>query len=244
MNKPPTDKDIFGKAITAFYHHQDPTDIVVQAPGFEDDVIPVHYLFRSFSEMPPLEQKALSLCKGKVLDVGCGAGSHSLYLQQERNLKVTAMDISQGAIKISRLRGVRDARKEDFFHLDPEGFDTILMLMNGSGIIGKLAHLDQFFVVARDLLNPEGRILMDSSDLQYLFEKDEDGGIWIDPEEGYYGEMQYRLSYKGERSDWFSWLYIDFPSLELAASKNGFQCRMLQEGTHFDYLAELTPENQ
>lgn len=241
MKKQQSDKhseDIFGIAISEYYHHKDETDIMVHSPEFDDDIIPVHYLFREYNEMPLLEKTALDNCKGRVLDVGCGAGSHALYLQQKKKLEVTAIDISPGAIEIAKLRGVEDARTLDFFELKDEKFDTILFLMNGTGIIGKLEKLDHFFEHCKTLLSLKGKILIDSSDLRYLFDEDEDGGIWIDNEK-YYGEMEYSLSYKGSVSKPFDWLYIDFNLLNLAAAKKGFTCKLLKEGEHFDYLAEL-----
>nr|WP_311196024.1 class I SAM-dependent methyltransferase [Antarcticibacterium sp. 1MA-6-2] len=176
-----------------------------------------------------------------MLDVGCGAGSHSLYLQNNQQLKVTAIDISKGAVEVARLRGVEDAREINFFDLQKEKFDTILFLMNGTGIIGKLNHLDKFFIHSRKLLSPGGKIIIDSSDLKFLYDEDEDGGIWVDFDAGYYGELEYSLSYKGQKSPLFPWLYLDFNTLQLAAAKNGFSCNLIQEGEHYDYLAELQP---
>src|SRR5690606_34159084 len=190
------DPDIFGKAITAYFESGDQEDIIVHSPDFDDDVIPVPYLFRSYKEMPKLEQKALQLCRGRVLDVGCGAGSHALYLQEERKLQVTAIDTSAGAIDICRKRGISDARNIAFEELSEEKFDTILLLMNGTGIVGKMRFLDNFFQQLKKLLAEKGQVLIDSSDLIYLFEEDEDGGVWVDTSQGYYGELTYRLSYK------------------------------------------------
>ncbi|MGI0107443.1 class I SAM-dependent methyltransferase [Salinimicrobium sp. WS361] len=240
MNKPKNNPDIFGKAITDFFEKADETDIVVHSPDFDDDVIPVPYLFRSYKEMPPLEQQALKLCRGKVLDVGCGAGSHPLYLQQERNLVVTAIDTSAGAIKVCRKRGISDARNIAFEDLSEEKFDTILLLMNGTGIVGKMKFLDAFFEQLKNLLAENGQVLIDSSDLIYLFDTDEDGGVWVDTTNGYYGELTYRLSYKAEMSNSFDWLYLDFESLSLAADKHRFNCEKIYEGEHYDYLARLT----
>ncbi|MBZ9729780.1 class I SAM-dependent methyltransferase [Salegentibacter sp. JZCK2] len=239
MNQQTSVKDIFGKAISTYYHEKDITDIQVHSPDFDDDVIPVSYLFRSYAEMPPLEQKALQLATGRVLDVGCGAGSHSLYLQEKKKLEVTSIDTSEGAVEVSRLRGIEDARNINFFELEEEKLDTILMLMNGTGIIGKLHNLDKFFKKIKELLNPGGKLLLDSSDLSYLFDRDEDGGIWIDSEAAYYGELEFKVSYKGESSDFFDWLYIDFQTLKFAAETNNFSCKRIKEGEHFDYLAEL-----
>lgn len=233
--------DIFGLAISAYYHQNDETDIIVHSPDFDDDVIPVKYLFRNYKEMPLLERKALDLCRGRVLDVGCGAGSHALVLQKEKKLQVTAIDISEGAVGITSLRGVTDARNINFFDLKNESFDTLLFLMNGTGIIAQLKRMDDFFNHARSLLNPGGKILIDSSDLRYLLDEDEDGGVWVDMDAPYYGELEFSLTYKTYTSAKFHWLYLDLNTLKLAASKNNFSCELLRKGMHYDYLAELKP---
>jgi len=227
-------KDIFGNAIKAFYEENDRTDIVVHSPDFEDDIIPVEYLFRNFLQMPEIEQKALSLCQGKILDVGCGAGSHSLYLQQEKNLQVKAIDTSEGAIEIARKRGIENATCEDFFKLKDETFDTILMLMNGIGIVGELKNLNHFFKNSKSLLNEGGKIIIDSSDLIYLFEGE------IEENEVYYGELQFNISYKKQKADQFNWLYIDPNLLKKYAKANNFDCEILQEGENHEYLACLS----
>lgn len=227
-------KDIFGIAIKAFYEDNDPTSITVHSPDFDDDQIPVEYLFRDFEEMPAVEQTALQNCHGHVLDVGCGAGSHALYLQNERNLRVKAIDTSAGAIGVVANRGVREYSCEDFFNIKNEKFDTILMLMNGSGIIGKLDNLKSFFQHSKDLLNIGGKILMDSSDLIYLFEEE------VEESDKYYGEFEFEVSYKGLKSEKFDWLYIDPVLLEKYAVENGFDLEILQHGENYEFLACLT----
>lgn len=227
------DTDVFGEAIKACYYNNDKTDIKVHSPNFDEDIIPIDYLFRTFKEMPELERTALELVYGRVLDVGCGAGSHSLHIQNEKKLDVTAIDTSEGAIEIARKRGVENALHYNFFEMKNEKFDAILMLMNGSGIIGKLSNLKNFFIHARTLLNHKGSIIMDSSDLIFLFDKK------VDTLQNYYGELEFQISYKDLKSKPFDWLYIDFKKLENMALKNGFSCERLKKGPHFDYLAKL-----
>lgn len=233
--------DVFGKAIAAYYYNKDETPIMVHSPDFDDDEILVPYLFRGFEEMPILEQEALRRAEGRVLDVGCGAGSHSLYLQNEKKLEVTAIDISEGALEICKVRGIKNTQAIDYFQLKNEKFDSILLLMNGTGIIGKLKNLDHFFQHTRSLLSEKGQVLIDSSDLSYLLDPDEDGGIWVDPDAPYYGELEFSISYKGEQSPEFPWLYLDFNSLTLAAQENNFSCELVKKGEHYDYLAVLKP---
>jgi len=200
--------------------------------------------------MPAIEKKALQLAKGKILDVGCGAGSHSLYLQNEKKFEVTAIDISKKAIKACQLRGIKDARNLDVMALDNEKFDTILLLMNGAGMCGRLKNIAAFLQKLKSLLNENGQILLDSSDIIYMFDEDEDGGKWIaspvqpsasgPSDEEYYGEVVFNLEYKGEKETPFNWLYLDFNTLQNAAHANGLQCEMVLEGEHYDYLARLT----
>ena len=232
------EKDIFGAAIKAYYQSKKEVEIKVLSNDFDEDIIPVPYLFRSYADMPKIEQIALSLSKGKVLDVGCGAGCHSLYLQNSKNLKVTAIDTSQGAIEIVKAQGLKNAFHQNFYDCN-EKFDTILLLMNGTGIIGKLDNFEVFFNQLKQLLNEGGQVLIDSSDLIYLYEN-EDGEFWVDINEGYYGEMQYQLSYNNETSDTFDWLYLDYNTLESAAHINGFACEVIHTGDHYNYLAKLS----
>jgi SAM-dependent methyltransferase len=232
-------KDLFGKAILDFQTNNSPEDLITETTISEEDEMSVAYLFRSYDEMPQMEQKALQLAKGKVLDVGCGAGSHSLSLQNDRNLDVTSIDISANAIQACVLRGLKKAKVQDVMTLENEKFDTILLLMNGAGMCGRLKNIPNFLLKLKSLLNPGGQILLDSSDIIYMFDDDEDGGKWI-PGDGYYGEIVFNISYKGEKEKPFDWMFIDYNTLQNAAFANGLQCELIMEGEHYDYLAKLS----
>lgn len=233
-------KDLFGKAILDYQTNNSPEDLVTETSISEADEMSVSYLFRSYNDMPKLEQKALQLAKGKVLDVGCGAGSHALELQNERKLEVTAIDISENAVKACQLRGLKNAKVVNLLDLDVDSkFDTILLLMNGTGIFGSLNDTSKYLQKLRSLLHEGGQILIDSSDLIYMFDQDEDGAYSI-PAEGYYGELTFTVQYKGVTEETFPWLYLDYNTLQNAAFANGLQCELIAEGEHFDYLAKLT----
>lgn len=232
-------KDLFGKAILDYQTGNSPEDLITETSITEEDEMSVAYLFRSYKEMPALEKKALQLAKGKVLDVGCGAGSHSLYLENEKKLEVTAIDISEGAIEACTLRGIKNALCCNVLEFNSEKFDTIIMLMNGIGITGKLINISTYFQKLKSLLNPGGQILLDSSDIIYMFDEDEDGGKWI-PAGDYYGEVVFTLHYKGETEIPFNWLYVDYNTLQNAAHANGLNCELVAEGDHYDYLARLS----
>jgi SAM-dependent methyltransferase len=233
-------KDLFGKAILDYQTNNSPEDLLTETSISEADEMSVVYLFRNYNDMPKLEQKALQLAKGKVLDVGCGAGSHALELQNERKLDVTAIDISENAVKACQLRGIKNVKVENILDLDIENkYDTILLLMNGTGIFGTLNATAKYLQKLKSLLKNGGQILIDSSDLIYMFDQDEDGAYSI-PADGYYGELTFTVQYKGETEETFPWLYLDYNTLQNAAIANGLQCELVLEGEHFDYLAKLT----
>jgi SAM-dependent methyltransferase len=232
-------KDLFGKAILDYQTNNSPEDLITETTISEEDEMSVAYLFRNFEAMPSIEQKALQLTKGKTLDVGSGAGSHSLYLQNKRNLDTTAIDISPSAIKTCQLRGVKKALVQDILTLENEKYDSILLLMNGTGIFGTLKNTSKFLQKLKSLLNPGGQILIDSSDIIYMFDEDEDGAYEV-PANGYYGELEFTVRYKGEKEDPFPWLFLDYNTLQNTANNNGLKCELILEGEHYDYLAQLS----
>ncbi len=231
------DIDIFGLALQDYHDDNYTEDITVHSSIAEDDIIPIPYLFREFDEMPPIEQRALELCKGKTLDIGFGAGSHLKWLQQH-NIDTDGIDISTGAVTLSRKQKLKNTFHSDL--LDYKGsYDTLLLLMNGTGIFERASKIDQYLTHLKSLLAESGQILIDGSDIKYMFE-DEDGGIWIDTHRDYYGEVTYAMSYKKQRGPTFDWLYLDFELLKYYAQKNELNCELILEGDHYDYLARLT----
>ena len=230
-------KDIFGKALLDYHNGNYTEDIVTSTNISDEDVLPLPYLFRDYKDMPKIEKMALKFCKGSILDVGCGSGSHSLYLQ-EHSFAVKAIDISEGAIKVAKERGVRHTEIKSLLD-ETDTFDTILLLMNGTGIFQEIIQVSKYLSHLKSLLKPGGQILIDSSDIKYMYE-DDDGGYWMDMNAGYYGELDYFLSYKGKEETPIKWLYLDFETLKLACESVGLQCELALEGEHFDYLARIT----
>ena len=231
------DKDPMGRAIADYHATGKASRLRVFSPMFDEDEIPVETLFRPLDGMPAVEQKALELACGDILDVGAGAGCHSLALQQ-MGKHVTAIDISPLAVATMRERGVADVREQDFFTLDGR-YDTILMLMNGIGIVGSLSRMPAFFMQVDRLLAPDGQLLCDSSDICYIFE-DEEGIIDLTGIDGYYGELTYQMQYKGIKGEPFPWLFIDPETLREQAQAHGFACEVVSRGSHYDYLARIT----
>ena len=234
-------KDLMGKAIWDFYQNKSADDLLTETSISEIDELPVEYFFRDFDEMNSLEQKALELSKGKILDIGAGAGSHSLYLQNEKKLEVFALDNSPKSVEVCRLRGVKNVWCSDILDFPVQTFDTILLLMNGTGIFESLDKIDFYLEKLQSLLNEKGQILIDSTDILYMYDRDEDGGVMV-PADRYYGEVDYFVHYQLDTENPTKWLYLDFETFKRAAENNGFEIeKILQEED--SYLAKLTKKD-
>jgi SAM-dependent methyltransferase len=229
--------DLFGTAILDYQTNNSPEDLITETNISEPDLMHVAYLFRDFEQMPLPEQKALQLAKGKILDAGCGAGSHSLYLQNIENKQVYSIDISENAIKTCKLRGLKNAKVADIMLFDNQQFDTILLLMNGTGICGTMKNLTAFLQKLKSLLEPNGQILMDSTDILYMFDANETAAIQKDKQ--YYGELRFQITYKNKIEKPFSWLYLDYETLKINAIANGFLIEKILETDSHSYLARL-----
>lgn len=231
--------DPMGAAIRDYHLRGKAARLRVMSSMFDEDEMPVDHLFRTFDYMPHLEQKALNMAYGKVLDIGAGAGCHALALQ-ERGMDVKAIDISPLSCEVMKERGIKDVECVNLFCKQLQGkYDTLLLLMNGTGIAGKLSQLPTLLNRLKELLSEEGQILIDSSDLKYIYEN-EDGSMDIDLNAPYYGEVDYQIQYRDIKGEPFDWLYTD-PMLLASVSKQcGLQCQIIEQGEHYDYLAKLT----
>jgi SAM-dependent methyltransferase len=225
--------DVFGEALKDQFI-KPPADILwVHNSYDEPEEMPVDIYFRNEAEMPELELEALKQCKGKVLDVGAGVGSHALVLQK-RGFDVTGMDISPAAVTIMKQRGLKKAIEGNIIKYKGEKYDTLLFMMNGIGLTGSLAGLKAFLKAAKGMLNPGGQLVFDSSDLMYLYQE------IAFPEQGYYGEVSFRYEYKSIKGSWFKWVYVDKKTLKDLAAETGWNAEVIFEDEHDQYLARLT----
>lgn len=213
-------KDILGQALTAYHRQRSAAKLWVNNRYGPREEMPIKIYFRDMHTMPELEWVALQRCRGKILDIGAGAGSHALALQK-LGQDVTALDISPLLAKLMEKRGVKKVVCKDFFQLHAGKYDTLLLLMNGIGLAGTLDGLRRFLRKARKLLKPAGQLIFDSSDIAYLYNGRPPKG----PE--YYGSVFYQYEYKREQSDWFQWLFIDRKTLKKIAIEEGWTVEMI-----------------
>jgi len=232
--------DPFGNACLAYLKGIRGLEIIVKSDHSEDDILPVDYLFRSYSEMPLLEQTALNLCKGKTLDIGAGAGCHSKWLLNN-NINVLAIDHSKGAVQALKSQLI-NAQLTDFFLFDENNkFDTLLALMNGTGISGTRDMFPEFLQKCKRLLANNGQLLIDSSDICYLF--DDDDKMKTGAKGKYYGQVKYQMIFDNNKSDWFNWVYFTFEELKNICAQNDMNCDFIFEGNETNYLARITTKD-
>lgn len=224
--------DVFGKALQDQFDNNTAETLWLHNSYDEPEEMPVDIFFRTEEEMPDIELEAMDMCEGRVLDVGGGAGSHAMILQ-ERGFEITAIDISAAAVGIMLKRGLTNAIEGDIFSYTGEKFDTLLFLMNGIGLTGTVEGFRNFLDHAKNLLNEGGQLLFDSSDITYLYDDTEM------PADKYYGEVSYQYEYKGEKGEWFNWLYIDPQLLKKIARESGWECHLLFDDGQDQYLAEM-----
>lgn len=223
--------DVYGQALSDFYHDQLKSPLLLHNSYGEVEQMPVEVFYRSEEELSDLERYALSMAKGSVLDVGAGTGVHTLICQ-ELGLVTTAVEVSSMACDIMRQRGVETIINENILAYQPDHkFDTILLLMNGTGVAGKINDLLVLLTHLKNILSPEGKIIIDSSDISYLYDQL--------PKSHYFGEVTFQYEYDGQKSEVFPWLYVDQDKLIDVASRAGLEAQVIFEGSEDEYLAVL-----
>jgi SAM-dependent methyltransferase len=234
-------KDILGRALTEHFHRQSPGKLWVhnylaqEARSIHREQMPLDFYFRDINDMPDLEWVALQQCRGKILDVGAGAGSHALTLQL-MSQDVTALDVSPLSAALMEHRGITKVIRQDFFELRSGAFDTLLLLMNGIGLAGSIDGLRTFLAKAKKLLRPGGQLVFDSSDVAYLYPGKTP--LKGDP---YYGEVFFRYEYKQQLSDWFPWLFIDRKTLTTIVAGEAWHIEVLSDDGKGQYLVKCHP---
>lgn len=224
--------DLLGQAILDYALEQEKGPVYIHNHYGDPDEMPVDVFFRIEEDFFDVETKALAQCRGKVLDVGAGAGCHSLNLQN-KGLQVDALEISELASRAMFMQGVASIITGNIYDYKPTTlYDTILLMMNTIGLAGSIDNLLPLFKKLASLLAPGGQILFDSSDISYLYEGNR-------PTDKYFGEQAYCYEYNGQKGSWFKWLYVDFETAKAHAAHAGIDLRLEYTNPETDqYLAK------
>jgi SAM-dependent methyltransferase len=230
------------RALRAYLDGDEGAVLTVRADEGEPDPMPVSLFFRSEEHLREVDRVALSLVRGRVLDVGAGAGSLALALQ-EGGVAVTAVEVIPEAVEVMASRGVKEVREGRVEDLPPSReFDTLLMMMNGTALAGTLSRLPALLRTLDGLLAPGGQVLLDSTDILQ-------GAASFDPCSGreggdYPGEVQYQIEFRGERGAPFPQLFVDPATLERVATEGGWTTEVAWRGEGGEFLVRLTRQGE
>jgi SAM-dependent methyltransferase len=224
--------DILGSAIESYFLSKDDTPVRVFINRNEEPEMHPSIFFRHYRNMLKYEKIALKESQGKVLDLGCGAGCHALYLQG-KGLDVTAVEISKKSAKVAQKRGVEKVINEDWRNLSLKNFDTVLVLMNGMGLAESPAELKIMFRKLKGFLSKSGSILIDSTDVTYA------KADWPMLDSEYFGKVQFELKYKG-KTQCFPWLFIDFETAIQTAKSIRLHVEVLERARNGHFLLRLS----
>lgn len=227
--------DAMGAAIIDFWQKKvQENKLEVFCSIAEVEIFPIDYLFRTYTQMPHIEQKALQMSYGHILDIGAAAGCHSLYLQQQ-NKSVTACDISSFCVQVMQEQGIQNILQADVWQLpNTQQYDTILLLMNGIGLAENLQKLPTFLNNLKNILSQNGQILFTSTDIRYMYEKVNKNKI------PYYGEVSYQMRYGNVVSHFFDWLYLDIQTAKKIGSQLGWKTELVATDKTGHYLMRLS----
>lgn len=229
-------RDVYGEALNEFHKKEElKSPLLLHSTYGDIEEMPIDVFFRTEEDFPELEFIALSLCDGKVLDVGAGAGAHALYLQ-DKEFDVTALEISPLACNILKERGVKHIIQNDFYLVEKQKYDTLLFLMNGIGLAKSLEGFRNLLQHAKSLLTDKGQLLFDSSNISYLYDE-----YRIQRPPYYFGEIGYQYEYNGVKGEPFKWLYIDQETLIKIAHEESWVVQVLYEDENDQYLVRMEP---
>ncbi|MEQ8926749.1 MAG: methyltransferase domain-containing protein [Fulvivirga sp.] len=221
----------FDAALHDLYYNGTCSELTLHNNYGNPEKMPVEVFFREEYDFTDLEIKALSLCKGSILDIGAGAGALTLNLHNN-GFDITAVETSEVGCYIMSHEGAKNIICDDYRNIT-EKFDTLLLMMNGFGLCEKLENIPQFLNSLKSLLKKDGQVIVDSSDVSYIAEEM--------PKNRYYGEVEFCYEYEGILGDWFNWLYIHSELLQSEAAKNGWSCEIVFTDDNDQYLAVLKP---
>ena len=232
------EEDAFGGALWAYYNDGENFEIIEREDGYFG-AIETRAYFTTYEEWPPFEQKALGFAKGRVLDVGCGAGRHALYLQ-EKGLDVVGIDNSPLSIEVCRLRGLKKTQVVSIEEVDypPNSFDTVLMLGNNFGLFGSFERARQLLSGFHMITSEDALIIAGTRDVYGTENPDHLEYQRLNREKGRMsGQVRIRVRFHKCVTKWFDYLMVSKSEMEEILEGTGWKVQEHLDSEGSNYIA-------
>ena len=234
-------QDALGHGMLDFLHGQVAGEIIERDDGLIDTPGGPAAYFAEYREWPSIEKKAMRYVKGRVLDIGCGAGRHLLHLQ-DKGLDSVGIDVSPLAVEVCKRRGVRDARLMSIGQVSgPLGaFDTIVMMGHNFGLFGGFEKARRLLRRFHRLTTGRGRIVATTLD---PYETDDPHHLEYHERNRSLGRMggqvRLRVRYKRYRGAWFDYLFVSRSEMEGILAGTGWAVRRFIDSGGANYAAVI-----
>ncbi len=239
------EEDAYGQEIWAYYSGEKIFEIVERDDGYIDVGPNLKVYFSSYEDWPPHEKKAMEFVKGRVLDVGCGAGRHSLYLQ-EKGLDVLGIDISPLAVKVCKLRGLKKAEVMSIEEVNfkPDSFDTILMMGNNFGLLGSFKKAQRLLKRFHKMTSKKALIIADTRDPYKTKNPDHLKYQEFNRKRGRMsGQLRIRIRFKRYATKWFNYLIVSKEEMKEILTGTGWKVKESIDSGDSSYTAIIEKED-
>jgi SAM-dependent methyltransferase len=234
--------DPFGEALWDFYNDGDGLMVDERDDGYVDIDSAGKY-FENYKNWDKYEKKAIKYAKGSVLDIGCGAGRHALYLQKKKR-DVLGIDTSALAIKLCLARGLNKAlimSIDEIGKFDPETFDSIVLMGSNWGLLGSLARGKELLKKMHKITKPKGRIIAVTQNPHLTKNKvHKDYHKLNRSRRRLPGQVKIRVRFGKQVTDWFDYLFVSQPELERMIKGTGWQVKKYLDSENSSYAVILT----
>jgi SAM-dependent methyltransferase len=236
-------EDAYGQQLLAQYKSRTATtEIIERDDNYIDTGSEAGLYFLEYEQWSPLEHQAIALVKGRVLDIGCGAGRHSIYLQQ-KGFDVTGIDNSPGAIEVCKLRGLKNALVRPIANVNefgPNSFDTILMLGNNFGLFGDAKSAKLILEKLSRITSSDAQLIAgtrnpyktDSLEHLEYHELNRQRGRMP-------GQIRMRVRYGKAVGEWFDYLFVSPEEMQEIVTDTAWQIKEFIGAGEPNYIAVM-----
>lgn len=237
-------QDAVGHEFLAHLRGEDNYEIVERNDGYTEPSPGTKVYFSEYKDWPPYERKAIRHARGRVLDVGCGAGRHSLYLQK-KGLSVLGIDASPLAIKVCKLRGLKRAKVMNVTRISRNlgTFDTVLMLGNNFGLFGSFKRARWLLRRLYGLTSDTARIVAETVDPYDTKNPSHLTYHKLNRKKGRMpGQIRLRIRYQTYATPWFDYLFVSKPEMKRIVKGSGWGVERFIDSRGPMYVAIIEKE--